>query len=43
MVHHYPDYLEDFKKDIIRCAWHYITSDDTVVKQTAYLLAARFF
>jgi transformation/transcription domain-associated protein len=43
MVHHYPEYLEDFKKDIIRCAWHYITSDDVVVKQTAYLLAARFF
>lgn len=43
MVHHYPEYLADFKKDIIRCAWHYITSDDAVVKQTAYLLAARFF
>ena len=43
MVHHYPDHLEDFKKDIIKCAWHYITSDDAVVKQTAYLLAARFF
>jgi len=34
MVHHYPDHLEDFKKDIIKCAWHYITSDDAVVKQT---------
>lgn len=43
MVHHYPEYLVDVKKDIIRCAWHYITSDDAVVKQTAYLLAARFF
>ena len=43
MVHHYSEYLVDVKKDIIRCAWHYITSDDAVVKQTAYLLAARFF
>lgn len=43
MVQHYSDKLADFKKDIIKCAWHYITSDDAVVKQTAYLLAARFF
>ncbi|EGO01921.1 hypothetical protein SERLA73DRAFT_166433 [Serpula lacrymans var. lacrymans S7.3] len=43
MVQYYPELLEDVKKDIIRCAWHYITSDDAVVKQTAYLLAARFF
>ncbi|TDL29737.1 hypothetical protein BD410DRAFT_736870 [Rickenella mellea] len=42
MVHHCPTYLLDAKKDIIKCAWHYITSDDTVVKQTAYLLVARF-
>lgn len=43
LVHRFPELLEDVKKDIIRCAWHYITSDDAVVKQTAYLLAARFF
>ncbi|KZT74387.1 FAT-domain-containing protein [Daedalea quercina L-15889] len=43
MVHRYPEYLQDAKKDIIRCAWHYITSEDAIVKQTAYLLAARFF
>ncbi|CAL1700686.1 unnamed protein product [Somion occarium] len=43
MVHKYPDLLEDAKKDIIKCAWHFITSEDPVVKQTAYLLAARFF
>ncbi|KAI6164899.1 hypothetical protein EDD17DRAFT_1802323 [Pisolithus thermaeus] len=36
-------HLTTVLKDIIRCAWHYITSDDAVVKQTAYLLAARFF
>src|SRR5262249_50415792 len=27
----------------IRCAWHYIASEDLLVKQTAFLLAARFF
>ncbi|KAH9951586.1 hypothetical protein B0H21DRAFT_818036 [Amylocystis lapponica] len=43
MVHRYPEHLQDVKKDIIRCAWHYIVSEDTVVKHTAYLLAARFF
>lgn len=43
LVHRFPELLEDVKKDIIRCAWHYITSEDAVVKQTAYLLAARFF
>ncbi|KAG2141739.1 uncharacterized protein EDB93DRAFT_1329829 [Suillus bovinus] len=43
LVHRFPELVEDVKKDIIRCAWHYITSEDAVVKQTAYLLAARFF
>lgn len=43
LVHRYSSLLHDLKKDIIKCAWHYITSDDAVVKQTAYLLAARFF
>jgi len=44
LVKSYADLLEDVKKDIIKCAWHYITnSDDIIVKQTAYLLAARFF
>jgi transformation/transcription domain-associated protein len=44
LVHHYSGLLEDVKKDIIKCAWHFITNnDDIIVKQTAYLLAARFF
>ncbi|KAI0068843.1 FAT-domain-containing protein [Artomyces pyxidatus] len=43
IVQHYPLLLEVARKDIIKCAWHYITSEDTVVKQVAYLLAARFF
>ncbi|KAF8897572.1 hypothetical protein BD779DRAFT_388223 [Infundibulicybe gibba] len=44
LVHHYSDLLEDVKKDIIKCAWYYIQhSEDVIVTQTAYLLAARFF
>ncbi|KAG6816156.1 hypothetical protein H0H87_008290 [Tephrocybe sp. NHM501043] len=44
LVQHYSELLEDVKKDIIKCAWHFITnSEDILVKQTAYLLAARFF
>jgi transformation/transcription domain-associated protein len=44
MVQHYSAFLEDIKKDIIKCAWHYITTtDDIIVKQTAYLLAAHFY
>ncbi|KAF8655244.1 hypothetical protein AX16_003148 [Volvariella volvacea WC 439] len=44
MVQYYSELLEDVKKDVIKCAWHYITaSEDVIVRQTAYLLAARFF
>ena len=43
LVQHYSCLSEDAKKEIIKCAWHYITNDGVVVKQTAYLLAARFF
>ncbi|KAI0352960.1 atypical/PIKK/TRRAP protein kinase [Trametes cingulata] len=43
MVQHYSDFLQDAKKDIIKCAWPFITSDDPLVKHSAYVLAARFF
>jgi transformation/transcription domain-associated protein len=43
IVQHYPEVAADMKKDIIRCAWVYISSEDAIVKQTSYLLAARFF
>ncbi|KAM6495848.1 hypothetical protein JOM56_008554 [Amanita muscaria] len=44
LVQHYSELLEEARKDIIKCAWYFITtSEDTIVKQTAYLLAARFF
>ncbi|KAJ7638852.1 FAT domain-containing protein [Roridomyces roridus] len=43
LVHQYPKLLDDAKKDIIRCAWQYISNEDTIVKQTGFLLTARFF
>lgn len=43
LVQYYPVLSENFKKDIIQCAWAHITSDDIIVKQSAYLLSARFF
>ncbi|PFH52762.1 hypothetical protein AMATHDRAFT_1809 [Amanita thiersii Skay4041] len=44
LVHHYSELLEDARKDIIKCAWHFVTTNDEIlVKQTAYLLLARFF
>lgn len=43
LVHQYPELLSDAKKDIIKCAWHYINREDALVKHTAYLLVARFF
>lgn len=43
MVQYYPQLLIDVQKVIIKSTWNYITSEDVVVKYTAYLLAARFF
>ena len=44
LVQHYPELLEDSRKDIMKGAWSYISScDDAIAKQTAYLLAAHFF
>ncbi|KAJ7507855.1 hypothetical protein B0H11DRAFT_2271401 [Mycena galericulata] len=43
LVQQYPKLLEDARKEIIRCAWQYISNDDTIVKQTGFLLTARFF
>ncbi|THV08510.1 hypothetical protein K435DRAFT_832965 [Dendrothele bispora CBS 962.96] len=44
MVQYYPQLVGRVQKDILKGAWHYIgASDDPVVKQTAYLLNARFF
>lgn len=43
MVQHYGTLLENAKKDIIRCASKFETHADVIVKQTAFLLSARFF
>jgi transformation/transcription domain-associated protein len=44
LVQYFPHLLDDVRKDIMKFAWAYISSnDDVIVKQTAYLLAARFF
>ncbi|KAH9482694.1 Transcription-associated protein 1 [Psilocybe cubensis] len=44
LVQFYPNLLDDVRKDVMRYAWSYITTnDDIIIKQTSYLLAARFF
>ncbi|KAI0335467.1 atypical/PIKK/TRRAP protein kinase [Cubamyces sp. BRFM 1775] len=45
MVQHYSSYLQEAKKDIIKCAFVFIntSNEDMLVKHTAYMLAARFF
>ncbi|PPQ93995.1 hypothetical protein CVT25_009843 [Psilocybe cyanescens] len=44
LVQYYPNLLDDVRKDVMKYAWSYISSnDDIIIKQTAYLLAARFF
>lgn len=43
LVQHYSELLDDVRKDIMKGAWSYITSsEDVIVKQTAYLLSAHF-
>ncbi|KIK68099.1 hypothetical protein GYMLUDRAFT_36928 [Collybiopsis luxurians FD-317 M1] len=44
LVQHYSSLVSHVQKDILKCAWHFIGScDDPIVKQTAFLLNARFF
>ncbi|KAG7096929.1 hypothetical protein E1B28_004330 [Marasmius oreades] len=44
LVQHYSHLVGHLAKDLLKCSWHYIgTTDDHIVKQTAYLLNARFF
>ncbi|KAF9567316.1 hypothetical protein CPC08DRAFT_17123 [Agrocybe pediades] len=44
LVQYYPSLLDVAKKSIMKYAWSYISSnDDVIIKQTSYLLAARFF
>ncbi|KAF7355349.1 hypothetical protein MSAN_01451500 [Mycena sanguinolenta] len=43
LVQYYPKLLEDVKRQVIQKAWQYIGNEDTILKQTGYYLAARFF
>lgn len=44
LVQHYSSLVSHVQKDILRCAWDLIGScEDPIVKQTAFLLNARFF
>jgi transformation/transcription domain-associated protein len=43
MVQHYGSLLDTARKDIIRCASKFEDHDDMIVKQTAFLLSARFY
>ncbi|KAJ3722891.1 FAT domain-containing protein [Lentinula raphanica] len=44
LVQHFPSLVSHVQKDILKCAWHFVgSSDDPIVKQTAFLLNARFF
>ncbi|KAI0028299.1 FAT-domain-containing protein [Vararia minispora EC-137] len=43
LIQTYPALVEPARRDVIRCAWNYITSEDSIVRQSAYLLAANFF
>lgn len=42
-VQHYSEFLQEAKRDIIKCTWLFIISEDPLVKHSAYVLAARFF
>ncbi|KAG8711225.1 hypothetical protein FRC08_016173 [Ceratobasidium sp. 394] len=35
--------MQESRKDVIKCTWHYIVNDDATVKQTAYVTISRFF
>lgn len=37
-----PDTISDFKKEVIKFNWHFIKLEDTLVKQSAYLVISYF-
>ncbi|EJU06480.1 hypothetical protein DACRYDRAFT_19621 [Dacryopinax primogenitus] len=37
-----PNLMTEARKDIIKCGWNHITSDDIILKQTAYVFLAQF-
>ena len=42
LVQNYGPALEEARRDIIKCTWNFITSEDAMVRQVAYLLAANY-
>lgn len=38
-----PQLVVDFKKDLIKCGWNFISADDMFLRQAAYVTTARFF
>ncbi|KAJ3709893.1 hypothetical protein C8R42DRAFT_729730 [Lentinula raphanica] len=44
LVQHFPSLVSHLPKDILKCAWHFVgSSNDPIMKETAFLLNARFF
>jgi transformation/transcription domain-associated protein len=43
LLQHCSELMQDTRKEVVKFAWVYITSEDAIVKQTAYVLLARFF
>ncbi|KAJ3964784.1 hypothetical protein EV361DRAFT_873727 [Lentinula raphanica] len=44
LVQHFPSLVSHLPKDILKCTWHFVgSSNDPIVKETAFLLNARFF
>ena len=43
LVQNYGAALEEARRDIIQCTRNFITSEDAMVRQVAYLLVANFF
>ncbi|KEP49326.1 histone acetyltransferase SAGA, TRRAP/TRA1 component, pi-3 kinase superfamily TRA1 protein [Rhizoctonia solani 123E] len=35
--------MQESRKDVIKCTWHYIVNEDATVKQTAYVTISQFF
>ncbi|KAL0569416.1 transcription-associated protein 1 [Marasmius crinis-equi] len=43
IIQHYSSLVSHLQKDLLQWSWGFTVSEDHIVKQTAYLLTARFF
>ncbi|KZT41150.1 hypothetical protein SISSUDRAFT_1059707 [Sistotremastrum suecicum HHB10207 ss-3] len=43
LVHRCTLFVQEHRKLLIKCAWNFINTEDAMLKQSAYMLAARFF